>query len=183
MKGWFKHPVRRNVTCDKLIFEVCTALDLPYSDVFYEGYQSLLSKKLVSGDTTIGLASSSILDKIIQDLDENIRESTKKYEILKKIRSDQENLTTIPDSKREMQILFHELAKKHLTSEEIAEYYRAAKIRINDGRSNSSVVKAVFSDIRSRANGSGAILTEIEKEQGHFRENLVWDFLKGEVKA
>lgn len=181
MRGRFKHPIRRNVTSDATIFEICSALDLEYSDVFYAGYQSLLSKKLVSGDTTIGLASTSILDKMIADLDQEVKELTKKYEILSKIRSDQVNLTTIPEGKREMSIIFQELAKKHLTQEEIAEYHRAAKARINDGRSNANVAKSVFNDIRSRANGSGAILKEIEKEKGAFMENLVWDFLKGEV--
>ncbi len=181
----FRDPARRPVTAEKLTFEILSSLGYDYSEVFEEGRRAILKHQLVDTiyPNRVGMFKISRMDILIQDLDNEIEALTEIKKLLEDTRAAQTDLLTFPEGERERQIIFGELASKHLAEGEIRGYYDAFCKRIDRGETGQAIVKSVLDDLESRCNGSGEILADIKKEDSIYRENLVWNFLSEAVKS
>jgi len=179
-----KQPTRRMITASLLDLEILSSLGYDYSEVFEEGRKAIFKKWLSSQvPPHIGLFKLSRMDLLILDLGEEIETLQEVKSMLEAVRKAQADLLTFPEGDRERQIVFAELAAKHLTKEEISAYYQAFSRRIERGDSGSAVVKSLLQDIETRCNGSGGIIKEIRKgTDSVYRENLVWSYLVEAVK-
>ena len=178
-----KQPARRMVTASLLDFEILSSLGYDYSEVFEEGRKAIF-KKWLSNQVPphIGLFKLSRMDLLIMDLEEEIESLQEVKTLLEQVRKVQADLLTFPEGDRERQIVFGELAGKHLTKDEITAYHQAFSRRVERGDSGAAVVKSLLQDIESRCNGSGGIVKEIRKGDSIYRQNLVWSFLVDAVK-
>ena len=179
-----KQPARRMVTASLLDFEILSSLGYDYSEVFEEGRKAIFKKWLSNHvPPHIGLFKLSRMDLLILDLGEEIETLQEVKSMLEAVRKAQADLLTFPEGDRERQIVFGELAGKHLTKDEITAYHQAFSRRIERGDSGAAVVKSLLQDIETRCNGSGGIIKEIRKgTDSIYRENLVWSFLVEAVK-
>jgi len=179
-----KQPARRMVTASLLDFEILSSLGYDYSEVFEEGRKAIFKKWLSNHvPPHIGMFKISRMDLLIQDIEEDIADLQKVVSLLKETRDAQVALLKLPEGDRERQIVFGELAGKHLTKDEITAYHQAFSRRIERGDSGSAVVKSLLQDIETRCNGSGGIIKEIRKgTDSVYRENLVWNYLVEAVK-
>lgn len=183
----FRNSIRRLVSAEREVFEIIDTIGWDYSEVFEEGYRSLLnrySRSRTDGETPIGMFRIAHFDLILEDLDQKIKQFQETRTIIHTAYQVQLTSTTVPEGKRELSNIFRDLADKALVVEDVTGYFNAAKARVSSGRSLDPVVKSVLKDIRT-ANGEHAAITEIEDcSDRAFRENLVWDWLKsraGEV--
>lgn len=181
-----KNPSKRIIQADEFTFQVCRSLGWSYSDVFAEGYTSLLGKTLKcrqNDEIPVGFLPITLMDLVIQDLDEKIRSMQETKKILEKVRESQSNLIILPKKDREIAIIFSELADKYLTDKEIEEYRRLMSIRIDRGDSCSNVVSSFLKDLTGRANGSGAIISEISKKDPTWKESIIYNYLTTRQKT
>lgn len=177
----FQNPKRRLVQADQVVFEIIDMIGWDYSEVFEEGYWTLLerySRSRTEGENTIGMFRISYFDLILEDLDRKIKQFQEMYNVISTAYKVQLTSTTVPEGKRELSNMFRDLADKALAGEDVTGYFNAAKARVSSGRSLDPVVKLIIEEIR-KSNGEHAILGELEQcKDRAFRENLVWDWLK-----
>lgn len=179
----WKEPIRRNVTCDRRIFEIVLVMGWSFGEVFYEGYQSFLSKLMKEGSNKLGMAISKAarLDIIIDDLELEIAELEKKRDILQHLKSTYDNFEVVHmDDKQSLAILFRDVAAKFLESGEIVAYHTAYESRVEHGGSTHSIILSIYESIKSRSNGSGAseVITTIKNQHDSMWEsNMIWNTL------
>ncbi len=176
--------IRRVISAHPRMFEVIQHVGWNYSDVFETGYYTLLSrytKNRADGEAPVGSFTLSYLDMIIEDIAHQIEELEETKALLIQTREAQRNFTHIPEGRRELAVMFRDIADKVFSDEEAEGYYQAARNRIEQGRSTENVVSSMFRDIRSRSQGTAIINEIMNLQDGVFRENLIWDWLKNRV--
>lgn len=176
------NPTRRLVQAERGIFEIIDMIGWDYSEVFEEGYRTLIDRyvqKREGTETPIGLFRLSHFDLILTDLKEKIDEYTKLHEVLSTMYQLQLSTTHVPEGKRELSNMFRDLADRTLPIDDLPGYFSAAKARVSSGKSLTPIVTSILDEIK-KADGENAIVGELEQcEDRAFRENLIWDYLKG----
>lgn len=180
----YRNPIRRLVQAEREVFEIIDTIGWDYSEVFEEGYRTLLSRysrSRTDGENPIGMFRIAHFDLILEDLDQKIKQFQELRTIIHTAYHVQLTSTTVPEGKRELSNMFRDLADRTIPEDVIPGYFNAAKARVSTGKSLTPVVESIFNDIK-KTDGENAIIGEIEHcGDRAFRENLVWDWLKNRM--
>lgn len=178
----YKKTVRRNISASNDTFDLLSSLGIDYSDVFERGKKAILDE--LFRPLGVGITTLKRLDILIAEEEEAIENHQKRKSALEEIRTTQSNLLEIPEGDRERQILFKEIAFKHLEPGEIRGYLKAYNAKYEQGENAENIITAIISDIQRRSNGSGKNLKHLfDDRPPSYREALVHNFLVEAVKT